>query len=450
MSLSASNPMYRTFLTVWAGQLVSNLGSSLSRWALGFWVFAETGSTTQLALVIMAARLPSLLISPFAGALVDRWSRRTAMILSDAGAAMGTLAIAILVATDNLEIWHLYVALSISGAFGAFQFPAYSAATTLLIPKEHHGRAAGLVQLAGSAGAVLGPFLGAAVLVSAGLTTVFVADLVSFAIAVATLAVVRFPEPEKRDTPVRGLGGLVAEAREGLDYVVARRGLLGLMLTFAAVNLAITFHSILVFPLLLGITSETTAGAVISVGALGMVAGSTAMSIWGGPSQRVRGLMISLAIAGGGLMIAGLRPSTAVVTFGIFVVLVVLPIAAGTSQAIWQSKIPPDLQGRVFSLRLMMAMAATPLAYGLAGPLADRVFEPLFAEKGLLAGSIGSIIGTGPGRGIGALFIVLGLAIVAIVAAAARDDQIRNIETEIPDAISQSPIQDESTAAASR
>lgn len=426
---------YRTFLTVWAGQLVSNLGSSLSRWALGFWVFAETGSTTQLALVIMAARLPSLLISPFAGALVDRWSRRTAMILSDAGAALGTLAIAVLVATDNLEIWHLYIALSISGAFGAFQFPAYTAATTLLVPKEHHGRAAGLVQLAGSAGAVLGPFLGAAVLVGAGLTTVFVADLVSFAVAVATLAVVRFPEPERRETPVKGFGGLLAEAREGLDYVVARRGLLGLMLTFAAVNLAITFHSILVFPLLLGFTTETTAGAVISIGALGMVAGSTVMSIWGGPAARVRGLMISLAIAGIGLVIAGLRPSLVVVTCGIFVVLVVIPIAAGTSQAIWQSKIPPELQGRVFSLRLMMALAATPLAYLLAGPLADRVFEPLLAETGLLASSLGAIIETGPGRGIGAFFIVLGFTIIAIVVKATRNDRIRNVETEVPDAI---------------
>ncbi|MCP4966661.1 MAG: MFS transporter [bacterium] len=425
----------RTFLTVWVGQLLSGLGSSLSGWALGFWVFAETGSTTQLALVIMAARVPALLVSPFAGALVDRWPRRTAMILSDAGAALGTLAIAILVATSSLEIWHLYAALGVSSAFGAFQFPAYSAATSLLVPKEHHGRAAGLVQLAGSAGTVLGPFLGAAVLVRTGLATVFVVDLASFAIAVATLLVVRFPEPEREPTIGRGAAGLIAEARLGLDYVLDRRGLLALLLTFSAVNLAITFHSILVFPLLLGFTTETAAGATISVGALGMVVGSAVMSVWGGPSRRVRGVMIALAIAGAGLMIAGSRPSSVVVALGVFVVLVAVPIAAGTSQALWQSKIPPELQGRVFSLRLMMAMAATPLAYVLAGPLADRVFEPLLDPAGGLAGSLGSIIGTGPGRGIGALFIVLGLSIVAIVITAIRNPRLRNLETEIPDAI---------------
>jgi MFS family permease len=425
----------RTFLTVWLGQLLSNVGSSLSRWALGFWVFAETGSTTQLALVIMAARLPALLLSPFAGALVDRWPRRTAMILSDAGAALGTLAIAVLVATDNLEIWHLYIALSVSGAFGAFQYPAYSAATTLLVPKEHYGRAAGLVQLAGSAGGVLGPFLGAAVLVRAGLATVFVADLISFGIAVVTLAVVRFPEPDRKPTPGRGVGGLMDEARTGLEYIVARRGLLGLMLTFAAVNLAITFHSILVFPLLLGFTTETAAGAIVSIGALGMVTGSTIMSIWGGPRNRIRGLMIALAVAGIGLMIAGARPSPITVTLGVFVVLVAVPIAAGTSQAIWQSKVPPQLQGRVFSLRLMTAMAATPLAYLLAGPLTDGVFEPLLLATGGLADTLGSVIGTGPGRGTGAFFIVLGVSILTIVSVAVRNPRVRNLEEEIPDAI---------------
>lgn len=425
----------RTFLTVWVGQLLSNIGSSLSRWALGFWVFAETGSTTQLAIVIMAARLPALLVSPFAGALVDRWSRRTAMILSDAGAALGTLAIAMLVATNSLEIWNLYIALGISSAFGAFQFPAYSAASTLLVPKEYHGRAAGLVQLAGSAGTVLGPFVGAAVLVQAGLTTVFVADLVSFAIAVATLLVVRFPEPDREPTSSTGMKGLIAEARLGLLYITDRRGLLGLMLTFSAVNLAITFHSILVFPLLLGFTTETGAGATISIGALGMVLGSAVMSAWGGPTRRVRGLLTALAIAGVGLMVAGSRPSSVAVALGVFVVLVAVPIAAGTSQAIWQSKIPPALQGRVFSLRLMMAMAATPIAYVLAGPLADRVFEPLLDPTGALTDSLGAVIGTGTGRGIGAFFIVLGLSILAVVVAATRNPRLRNLETEIPDVL---------------
>ena len=142
-------PEFRVFGIVWSGQLVSNLGSGMTSFGLAIWVFQETGSAFQLALVVAAARVPMLLVSPFAGALVDRWDRRWAMILSDTGAALGTLATMFLVVSGNLEIWHLYLTLSFSGLFQAFQFPAYSAATTLMVPREHYGRASGLVQLAG-------------------------------------------------------------------------------------------------------------------------------------------------------------------------------------------------------------------------------------------------------------------------------------------------------------
>jgi DHA3 family macrolide efflux protein-like MFS transporter len=432
-------PGYRTFLIVWFGQLVSQVGSSISRFALGLWVFQRTGSTTQLALVILAARVPALLISPLAGALVDRWQRRRAMILSDAGAAAGTLTVAALLATGSLQIWHLYVVLGIASAFGAFQQPAYTAATTLLVPKRHYARAAGLVQLAGSAGTVLGPIAGAAILVVGGLTTAFVTDLATFAVAVLTLSAVRFPELEEPRRPQRGFRVLLAEARVGLDYVTRRRGLVGLLVAFSAVNVAISFHSVLIFPLLLGFATETTAGATISFGALGMVAGSAFMSAWGGPRRRVEGLLAALTTAGIGLAVAGLRPSPLGVATGIFITLFSIPIAAGISQAIWQSKIPPELQGRVFSLRLMMALGATPLAYLLAGPLADHLFEPLLATGGALAGTVGRLIGTGPGRGIGAFFIALGACIVVVAATALGNARIRNLDREIPDVVEDQP-----------
>ena len=132
----------RTFFVVWSGQFVSLVGTNLTGIALAIWVFQETGSTTKLALVLFASQVPQLVATPIAGALADRWDRRVAMLVSDTGAGVGTLAIALLLLTDNLEIWHLYAALSFSGVFQALQWPAYSAATTLLVPKHHHGRAA--------------------------------------------------------------------------------------------------------------------------------------------------------------------------------------------------------------------------------------------------------------------------------------------------------------------
>ncbi|MDJ0954361.1 MAG: MFS transporter [Acidimicrobiia bacterium] len=426
---------YRTFVAVWLGQLVSGVGSTLAQFALAFWVYEETGSTTQLAMVILLARLPEILITPFSGAIVDRWPRRRVMILSDAGASLGTLAIMVLLMTDSLEIWHLYIALGLSGTFGSLQFPAYTAATTLLVPKRHHGRAAGLVQLAGSAGIILGPILGAVILTVGGLATVFAIDFATFLVAVAVLALVRFPEPKPEPTLGRGAGALLREAKVGLDYVRERPGLFGLMLTFSFVNFAILFHSVLIYPLLLSFVDETGAGAVISTGAIGMLLGGMVMSLWGGPAKPIPGLMAALGGMGVGLLIAGLRPSTLVVALGLFVLLFSLPIAAGISQAFWQSKVRPELQGRVFSLRLLLALGATPLSYVLAGPIADGIFQPLLDEGGVLNGTVGALIGTGPGRGAGAFFVVLGLSIIALVTYAAGHPRIRNLDASVPDVI---------------
>ena len=147
----------RTFMTVWFGQVVSNLGSSMTSFGLGVWVYQETGSVTSLAFIVLAARVPALLVSPFAGAIIDRWDRRRAMLLADAGAAIGTLAIMLLLLTGSLELWHLYLALAVSGVFSAFQFPAYGAAVTLMVDKDQYARASGFVQLAGSIGRIAAP-----------------------------------------------------------------------------------------------------------------------------------------------------------------------------------------------------------------------------------------------------------------------------------------------------
>ena len=426
-------PGGRTFVVVWAGQLVSNVGSSMTAFALGLWVFGETGSATQLATIILASRLPMLVMSPFAGALVDRWNRRRAMIISDTGAAVGTLATALLLATGTLEIWHLYVTLAFSGIFQTFQFPAYSAATTMLVAKEHYGRASGLVQLAGSVGNVAAPTLAAVLVVTGGLTAVFVIDFVTFLVAVGTLAAVRIREPQRTATPGRGVGALLRESKQGFAFVGARRGLLVLLLSFTVVNFAFSFQSVLLIPLLLSMTTEATAGVVVSIGALGLVGGSLALSVWGGPSDRIKGLYGALVFMAVGLAIMGAAPSIAAVIVGTVLMHATHPIAGGSSQAIWQSKVPPEMQGRVFAVRQVMAIAAAPIAFILAGRLADGFFEPLMREGGGLAESVGTIIGVGAGRGVGLMFILIGVLVGLTVAVAWRHPRIRNLEQEVPD-----------------
>lgn len=427
-------PTGRIFTAVWFGQMVSDLGTAITSFALGLWVFRETGSVTQLGTIVLAARLPMLLVSPFAGALIDRWNRRTAMIVADAGAALGTLVTAILLMTGHLEIWHLYLTLAFSGLFRAFQFPAYSAATSLLIPKDEYARAAGMVQLAGSIGRVGGPIVAGVLVTTSDLNIVFIIDFATFLFAIVTLAVVTFPEIERDTKPVRGVRGLLAEARVGLDFVVARRGLLILLLTFSAVNLAFAFQSVLLIPLLLSFTSETTAGAIVSVSAIGLVIGSLLATIWGGGEDRIKTLFKALGVMAAGLALIGLRPGVALIVIGVTVVHLAHPLAGASSQAIWQSKVPAALQGRVFAIRQVLAIATAPLAFLLAGPLADRVFEPLMGSDGGLAPVLGGLLGTGAGRGIALMFVLLGIMTGIVIRIAYRHRSIRNIEHDIPDA----------------
>jgi len=422
----------KTFAVVWLGQLVSNLGSSMTSFGLAIWVFDKTGSVLQLSLIVMAARAPALLVSPFAGALVDRWDRRKAMLLADTGAAVGTLATMILILTGSLETWHLYVTLSFSGLFSAFQYPAYSAAVTLMIPKEHYARASGLVQLAGSVGRVVAPATAAAVVVTSGLGPIFIVDFATYLFAVGTLAFVAFPKAPPSTRRGTGIRGLALEAKEGLEFVLARRALLVLLLSFLMVNFAFSFQSVLMVPLLLNLTTEQVAGFVVSIGAVAIVTGSLVLSVWGGPANRIAGVYVPIAAMGVGLVTIGIRPVLGLVIAGSILMHGTHPVAGGSSQSIWQSKVPPELQGRVFAIRQVTAIAATPVAYLLAGTLADGLLEPLMTDA---PGPMAAVFGTGAGRGIGVLFVATGILAIITVIVAIRHPRIRNLETEIPDAV---------------
>ncbi|MFC2177325.1 MFS transporter [Actinomycetota bacterium] len=425
----------RTFFVVWGGQLVSLVGTNLTGFALAIYVYQQTGSATQLAGILLASQLPQIVVTPFAGALVDRWDRRWAMILADTGAGLGTMVIALLLGFDRLEIWHLYVILSISGIFQSLQWPAYSAATTLLVPKENYTRAAGLVQLAEALGQVFAPALAGVLLVAGGLTAVIAVDVATFVVAVASLLVVRFPRPEVSEVGAEAAGSLLAEARFGFTYIRQRPGLLALLVYFAVLNLIFGFLGVVIFPLLLGFASEQALGGIVSLGAVGMVIGSVIMSSWKGPERLVRGLLVAVIPLSIGLMMMGLRPSVPFVTVAAFVGFFSLPFGNGFSQALWQRKVDPDVQGRVFAVRRTLAQITGPVALIAAGPLLDLVFEPALAEGGALASTVGAVIGTGPGRGAAFLMVLMGATAFVVSIVAYSYPRLRYLEDELPDAL---------------
>lgn len=177
------------FLVVWAGQVVSLLGTGMAVFALAIWAFKTTGQATTLALMGFFTFGPTVLLSPITGALVDRWNRKLVMMFSDLASGLATVALLLLYATDSLQIWHLYVAGAFSGAFQAFQFPAYSAAVTLMLPKAQYARASGLLSLAESASAIAAPLLGGILLGVIGIAGVMAIDVVTFVAAIGALGV---------------------------------------------------------------------------------------------------------------------------------------------------------------------------------------------------------------------------------------------------------------------
>ncbi len=427
----------RLFLFIWLGQLISLLGSGLTNFALGIWVYQNTGSVTLFALISLFATLPYMVISPVAGALVDRWNRQWVMIISDLGAGIATLILTILLFTDHLEIWHIYLITSVNSFFGAFQKPAYIAATTLIVPKRYLSRASGMVQLGEAVSQLFAPILAGLLIVTIKLDGIILIDFATFIFAVVTLFVVQFPHLDAKITKKEGKTSVLQEAFLGWTYLTARPGLLALLLFFTTNNLLVGVVSVLVTPLVLSFASPTELGMVMSIGGTGMLVGSLVMSTWGGPPRHINAVFGFMFLSGLCVVAAGLRAFIPLLIVAAFLAFFGMPIINGSSQIIFQKKVAPQMQGRVFAFNLAFRTASLPIAYGIAGPLADRIFEPLMAVNGPLASTIGHIIGTGDGRGIALIFIIMGFLTMLATIAAYQYPPLRFVEDQLPDIVSE-------------
>lgn len=423
----------RDFLLIWSGQLVSGVGSRLTSFTLGLWVYQETGSTTQFAGVFVAMAVPAVLLAPVAGALVDRWDRRRTMIACELAAA-GTIAVlALLFASGQLALWHIYLGVGITALSNTFMQPAYAASIPLLASQDQLTRANGLVQLGNGAALVAGPALAGVLMSLLPLAGVLLVDALTFVVGAVALLLARVPRPARAEEG--GDGSLWRDAAAGFDYVRARPGLLGLLALFGLTNFFFGIASIAITPLVMSITdnSEAMTGLQMSIGCSGLLAGGLIVSIWGGPRSRIHCVLGASLLAGLFLALHGLAPSFVLVAAAGFGLFLTMPFGNSANAALWQSKVPADLQGRCFAMQRVLSEGAMPLGYCLAGPLAEYVFEPLLAPGGALVDSVGLLIGAGPGRGLGLMFIVLGTLMTLSAAAAYGVPAIRRIEGDLPD-----------------
>ncbi|MGD8791045.1 MAG: MFS transporter [Anaerolineae bacterium] len=424
------------FTIVWIGQVVSLLGSGMTMFALTIWAWEITGQATALALVAFFSFGPSVVLSPLAGALVDRWDRKLVMMLSDLAAGLMTIFVWVLYASGSLEIWHLYVTGAISGAFQAFQFPAYSAAVTTMLPKEQYARANGMLSLAESAAGVFAPLAGGILLGFLGLSGILMIDVVTFVVAIGALLVVHVPQPEKTEAGREGQGSLWQESLYGFRYILARPSLLGLQLVFLAINLTASFSFTVLAPMILARTGndELVLGSVQSMMGVGGIVGGLLLSLWGGPRRRVHGVLLGMIFSSLlGEVILGLGAAPLAWSVGAFFVSFFIPVINGSNQAIWQAKVAPDVQGRVFATRRLIAQISAPVAMLLAGPLADYFFEPAMAGQGTMSALFGGLVGTGTGSGMALMFVVTGLLGVLVGLSGYLFPAVRNAEDILPD-----------------
>jgi MFS transporter, DHA3 family, macrolide efflux protein len=430
----------RALALVGVGQTVSLLGSGMTGFALVYWAYLTTGNVTTLALASLLYFAPTVLFSPVAGALVDRWNRKLTMMLSDLAQGLTTLAMLPLFVTGNLQIWHWYLAGAIAGTFASFHFPAYSAAVSTMIPKAQYGRASGLLSIAESVSGIFGPVSAAAILgflgVTDGIPLIMLIDIGTFTLAIGILLSLRIPQPPRSEAGERARGSLLKESVFGFRYIAARRSLLGLQLTFFMVNLINALGFTLVTPMVLARTGNEALvlGGVQAAGAIGGVAGGAAMSVWGGPRRRVHGVLAGMALEGVlGMVLMGLGPGPAVWGAAWFATLFLIPIVNGSNQAIWQSKVEPDIQGRVFAARRLIAQITSPIGMGLAGPLADGLFEPGMRSGGGLAGTFGWLVGVGPGSGMALMLVLFGTIGTCVGIGMYGVRAVRDAETLLPD-----------------
>lgn len=424
------------FVVIWIGQAISLIGTGMSGFALTIWAYEETGQATALALVGFFFILPMVVLSPVAGAIVDRSNRKFMMMISDLGAGAATIGIFLLNSADMLEIWHLYVAVLIMGTFQVFQWPAYSAAITMMIPKEQYARASGLNQLAESGSGIIAPILAGALLGFIGLQGVLIIDIVTFIFAVGGVLLAIVPQPQVSREGEEGRGSLWTESIYGFRYIFKRRSLLGLQLVFMAGNFFATIGITLVAPMILARTgnNELALGSVQSVSAIGAVTGALLISAWGGPKKLVHGVLLGWIFGSLlGQALTGLGQTVFIWAIAGFLGAMFVPMINSSNQAIWQAKVAPDVQGRVFSVRRLIAWLVNPIATLIAGPLADVIMEPAMQSGGALANQLSPIFGSGPGAGMAVILTFSGIAAALVGLSGYAFRAIRDVQELLPD-----------------
>jgi DHA3 family macrolide efflux protein-like MFS transporter len=396
-------PLGRRFLTVWAGQTVSTIGSGLTAVGIAVYVFVVTDSLVWLGLLTAVEALPVLLMSPLLG-LTDRWDRRTVMIRADVFAALGPALVLVIALLGAIQPWQLAVAGFLGGIGTAFQVPAYQAAVPNLVDEPALGRANGLAQLGPAAAIVLAPAVATAIIARWGITALLIADLATFGVGLGATVMTKFsaatPPPADDDGSNRAAFNWLRH--DG-------RSLLVLLAVMACINFVMAFFNLAFFALAVDLGGVAKAGLAPAAGGATMIIASLVVGHLGIPARRMRAVATAIAVMVVACVVAAVRPSFALVMVGAAIAMATVPVVAAVISTVFHERVPQSMQGRVFGFRNVLSRVLYPLGAIAAGLIGTNIAAPAMAPDGALAASLGRVIGIGADRG--AALILLGVAV---------------------------------------
>ena len=416
---------FRSFMIIWVAQLVARVGNGLTAFGLGVYVYQQTGLSASVALVTMAAFLPGLLLGPLGGVLADRFDRRLLMILGDTFSAFGLVAMLVAFHTGHASVPVLCLCAAVSSVFGSVMDPAYRATVTDLLTPEQYARAGGLVQLAAAAQYLVSPAIAGLLMAAYGITTVLTVDILTMVVTTGAMVLVwRAVGTQPRE--VRE--GFWTEFVQGLSFLKRSRGITALMLLLTLVTFCMGFLQTLLTPMVLDLADEATLGVVRSVAAVGMVVASLLIGVFNMKGSYIG--WIAWSLVGGAVVVffLGAIPNVLAIgalAFGFFLILPPLNTAV---EVLVRAAIPNDTQGKIWGLMGLISQLGYIVAYAISGYLADSVFNPLLRPGGALSESLGRFIGVGESRGIGFIFMLVGIMLLGIAAAVPRVRSVRALQ----------------------
>ncbi|MBC6436468.1 MFS transporter [Nostoc sp. HG1] len=419
----------RNFFIIWFGQLVSTIGSSMTSFAIEIWAWEITGKVTTLTLVGFFSLLPSIIITPISGVIVDRFNRKLLMMVGDTVAVFSTIFILLLHLTNNLQIWHFYLTGAIVGTFNQFQSLAYSASVSLMIPKQHYTRASSLQFVSGYGSNIIAPALAGYLYTVVGFLGIWLIDIFTFAIAISSLLFVSILQPPLTTTNESEVN-VWQDLGLGWRYIVTHKSLLALLVVNLLFWLPHDIGDSLYAPMILSRTNNNTLvlGSLASAAGFGGVTGAIIVSTWGGFRQKIKGILLGMMGAGISKIVFGLGRTPWVWIPAQFCSSFNFPLNGSSDTAIWLAKVPPNVQGRVFAARSLLLQIASAVGYLIAGPLADRVFTPALQSGGVLVGILDGLFGTGNGAGIALLYVICAVSMLLVGSLGFSVRVLRNVE----------------------